>query len=79
MNDCRDAGCGQAALGRADAREDEMVIAPRPSVLQPVGERLPDVDRERKLFVPTSLAADHHLPGAPIDVVQLDRGDLARA
>jgi len=24
-------------------------------------------------------AADHHLPGAPIDVVQLDRGDLARA
>ena len=55
------------------------VIAPWSSVLQPVGEPLADIDRERQLFVAIPLPADHHLPGAPIDVMQLDRGDLAGA
>jgi hypothetical protein len=45
--------------------------------MQPVRDRLPRVDGQRELIQMPPLPADRELPGSPVDVTQLHRGDLA--
>lgn len=47
--------------------------------LQVVGHGLPHVDRERQQRVAVALARDADLAGAPVDVIDTERGDLPGA
>ena len=46
------------------------------AVHQVVNDRLADLVRQRKTFLPAALAADGHLTVTPVDVLQAQRGDL---
>jgi hypothetical protein len=47
--------------------------------VQPPGDRLPDLLRQRQPVFPTGLAAHGQLPAMPVNVRQPQRGDLAGA
>jgi hypothetical protein len=51
----------------------------RPAALQISGYRLADIDRQRQMVHPGSLAMHREQPGAPVDVLQPQRGDLPGA
>jgi hypothetical protein len=79
MHDPRDRAPSQR--GERSAREQKH--RPRPALLwtasQIADDRLPNVDGQRQHRESCSFAADLEFAAAPVDVLELDRGDLAGA
>lgn len=69
-----DAAAPQRAVGRTGVHEHVTALAHRTALLQVVGQRAADVDRQRQPAV-ASLPVDDQLAGAPIDVIEVQRGD----
>ena len=64
----------------ADAHDQRPVQrGRRPPVLQVGNDRLADIGGQRQSFGASSLAGDPKLAGAPVDVIEPERGDLAGA
>ena len=66
-------------MGGQDAGEDRGAGTAWPAILQPAGDRLAGVLRQRQPVLPAGLAVHGELPGPPVDVAQAQRGDLAGA
>ena len=61
---------------RCHAHKQRPALAPR-AAAKIRHQRFANVDRQRQHIMPGTLAANQQLAGPPVDVVQLDRGDLA--
>jgi hypothetical protein len=69
----------QPPVGGAGRAEHCHRIAARPARHQIGGDRLADLGGQRQPFEPAPLAADRHLAPLPVDVGQLQGGDLGAA
>ena len=63
---------------RAHGQEHMQVAAHWATLAQIVDQRLANIGRERQPLVAVTLAAHDQLAGTPVDVRQLELGDLAR-
>ena len=67
----------QAPQGREAGQEDLAGLGVRPPVAQVGGQGLAHLAQQRQTVLAAALAPDAQLAGPPLDVIQLQAGDLA--
>src|SRR4051812_3830895 len=72
-----DTGCTES-FNRGENGEEHIAARGSWSIREIVGERLPDVRWQRQAFA-TALGVDGDLATSPVDVIQLEVGQLQRA
>ena len=63
-------------MKRCPHRDEQVPGGPRPAVAQVIGDRLAHVGGQRQPGVVIAFAPHRALPGAPVDVIQGEAGDL---
>ena len=72
-------GRSEPADGSDVADENAPAVAWRPATMEVGGNGFPNVGQQRQLRVSPTLAANGHLAGFPVNVLQIQCDDLSRS
>lgn len=76
LDDVTDEVCADRSARSPTGQEQRAGVVGTPGAAQVGGQRLADLRRQRQSILTARLAADNEFAGPPVDVAQLQTGDL---